>query len=184
MVCTFKDNNQKCFFCKELCEKEGGEVSRCKYYNRQFPQDKETYDKRYRKALEAAIRKRNLLNEDLSFLLEKTPDYEKSIYDNVQKIIETIPVFTSTYKVKRSVDKSLLEGDILSNLAKNLYETHSLIITERYDFDNSFVCYIDDSKYRITVKPSLDEFISELKKCDNPSKFISENIINKIALTH
>jgi len=182
MICSFKDETQKCFFCKSVCEAEGSEVSSCKYYLRQFPKDKILFDQKFNKALNSALLKRDLFREHIN-TLKFIPDYSLSVYDNIKKALESVTPYVFEMKIRRAVKKEDLEGNILNNLAKSLYDNKKVVITERFDSDNSILCFINEEKYRVPINKPLDEFFSLLKESPDKKQVFQDSYIIKKLLS-
>ena len=119
MNCEFLSKAQRCFLTKNACEEKDYKL--CKYYGRQFTEDKELFNSRFRKALKKALKRRDVYNEYKDLAEKTTPDYSKSIYANVTDVIANLEPIEVILKEKREITKEDLKGNILKNITENLY---------------------------------------------------------------
>ena len=182
-LCEFRDDEGFCFQAKKDCKcQEKNQIEKCKYYLRQYPKNQANYDARFKKALKKALEKRDFYGRYKDVLEISTPDYNISIWENIRKIMDKFDKISLKIKDKRKVQKEDLTGDILTNLAMNLYEIKDVQILEKYDESNSIKINENGHKYLCRIQDPLTTFFKKIKENKNPEEYIKRNIKEKIAI--
>jgi len=171
--CKFSNENHRCYFKKDECREV--DFTLCKYYKKQHPIDREVYQKRFVKALQSALEKRNIFPENPIDYNILSIDYDLSIYENVKSVIDSLPKIVFKKKVKRKINKKDLEGDILKNITNNLYDVFSINLS-KIDWKNNRVILKENNKdvvYQVLIEIRL--FIDTLLKARNKQKIIEKH---------
>jgi len=181
MECIFRKENGTCFQTKKECLVENNLV--CKYYLRQKPKSQEKYKKLYKKALKKALEKRDIY-KNYNHLLEDSHiiNFDKTIYENVKEIIDNIKPYTVIKKEIRKLTDEDLEGDILKNIANNLYNQVPIEIIQKFDKKKTIIIKENDQKYCCELGIAVDSFIEKLKRAKKKDAFIERCITSKIKL--
>jgi hypothetical protein len=179
MACEFI-NKGKCFISKKECETPV-KIVNCKFYNRQYPSEAE-YLPKFKKALEKALRKRDIFNEYNYLLNTSQPDMSKSIYDNIKTILDKIEAVNIVVKEKRNLTTEDLEGNILKNIATKLYNVFSLKVLQKIESKNELVVEENGVKKVYKVKSPVKEVISKLKTEKDNGVYLRNQISKAIKI--
>jgi len=99
-VCEF--NKNLCVFTKKKCDSPN--FKKCKYYLRQHPVDQDTFSLKVFKTLKNSISKRDIFDElKIDYSTIKI-NFEKSVYENVKNIVDTIKFPIITIKERKKID--------------------------------------------------------------------------------
>ena len=160
-MCEFRKNNV-CVFSKDNCSLL--QYEKCKFYKRQFPETKDLYNKRFKKALKKALLKRDIYNRHKRIIENSFPDYTISIYQNVNNIISKIEPLDIIKKEPRDLTEKDLQGNILKNIASNLYNYTNIRILSKNEEKNQIVVVENGVRYIRNMDIPIADFINKFKK--------------------
>jgi hypothetical protein len=179
MKCEFQ-NEEQCVFTKKKCKTI--KYTLCKYYKRQHPSDKKIFNTRFKKALTEAVKKRDIYNKYLNLINTIQPDYKLSIYRNVKNFIENIETPEVVKKESRPLTKEDLEGNILMNIASNLYRNIPLKILGKCEQNNYLIISEKGTRYLCQIKKPLKEFITKLKRLKKKAEYLKSQTLSRVKI--
>jgi hypothetical protein len=184
MNCEFLSEN--CFLTKKPCPYKGKESHiSCKYYIRQNPPDKLDYMKRFKKALQVALEKRDFFEEYRRIMDDVVPNFDKSIYSNIQEILKSIEPYEIEIKGKKDLKKEDLQGDILHNILKGIKSITKIKILQQFRNKDQLLIEENGKKSLVTLKGDTHTFMKRIKNKDKDDKsvYFKKKVVDKVNLS-
>jgi hypothetical protein len=97
-------------------------------------------------------------------------------------VIDSITPVEIVKKKRRELTKEDLEGNILKNIATNLYTFIPIKILQQDIKQNSIVIAENGEKFFCRVKTPLDKFFTKLSKSNRKDIYLNEQVVDKVKI--